>query len=431
MINMAELRPFGALRFTAEAGNLAALVCPPYDIISEEERREYLEENPRNIIRLELPREGDDPYAVAGETMEQWIRDNMLATDDAPALYIYEELFRSKGRDYSIKGIVGRVRLEEWEKGVVLPHEETLSKAKADRLNLMRATNANLSSIYSFYFDGESGIYQKVIEASMGEPDVSFTTPKFDGITHRVWIVTDPAAIEAITGRFADKKLYIADGHHRYETAVNYRNELREKGEITDENHPANFVIMTLVHVEHPGLVVYPTHRIVRDLAGFDEDKLLTLCQRYFDIEEIGQQEALDKLEEAAALGKKTIAFCGSTTQLLTIRDRSLMDELLPGASEAYRGLDVNILHVLILERLLGIDKENMKNQKNLTYTRDPAEAIEAVESGGANCAFLINATRVDEIAAVAGAGEKMPQKSTYFYPKLVTGHVMNRLTKK
>jgi uncharacterized protein (DUF1015 family) len=428
---MAELRPFNALRFTEDAGELARLVCPPYDIISEDERKKYLAENRRNIIRLELPKEGDDPYQTAGEALRQWIADNMLAKDDAPGLYIYEELFRSNDKDYSVKGIIGRVRLEEWEKGVVLPHEETLSKAKTDRLNLMRATEMNFSSIYSLYFDKENDIYGKIAVESSREPDLEFTTPKFDGITHRVWFVTNPAAIEAIAARFADKKLYIADGHHRYETAINYRNELREQGVITDGEHPANFIMMTLTHMEHPGLVVYPTHRIVRGLEDFNAERLLARCEEYFDIEDLADEsKAADHLRDAAAKGKKAVAFCGKyISRMLILKDAAIMDKLLPGTSAAYRGLDVNILHVLILEQILGIDKENMKNQKNLIYTRDPAEALEAVNSGEANCAFLINPTRVDEIADVAGAGEKMPQKSTYFYPKLITGHIMNRLT--
>jgi uncharacterized protein (DUF1015 family) len=409
------------------------VVCPPYDIISEEERQAYLAENPRNIIRLELPKEGDDPYAVAGETLRGWIEKKMLAKDQTPGLYVYEEQFTSRGERMSVRGVAGRVRLEEWEKGVVLPHEETLPKAKTDRLNLMRACGTNFSSVYSLYFDGENEIYPLIEAASSGAPDLEFTTPKFDGITHRVWFVTDPAAVEAITSRFADKKLYIADGHHRYETAINYRNELREKGVNTDGEHPANFVMMTLVHMEHPGLVVYPTHRIVRGLASFNADEILKACGEYFAILPVDApadaEECMKCLSSLAEEGKKAFALCTkSGVHMLALRDAAVMDALLPGTSAAYRGLDVNILHELVLERIMGIDKESVRNQTNLIYTRDPEEALAAVESGEADCAFLINATRVDEIAAVAGAGEKMPQKSTYFYPKLVTGHLMNNL---
>lgn len=424
---MAEIRAFGALRFTEKAGEMAALTCPPYDIISEAERALFLKENPHNIIRLELPKDGDAPYDTAGETFRRWLDEGILAADEAPGLYIYEEAFEALGKKNSVKGFVCRVRLEEWEKGVVLPHEETLSKAKTDRFNLMLATGANFSSIYSLYFDEDGAVVTDIDKLSAGTPDMEFASA--DGIVHRVWKVEDAAAIAAITGRFADKKLYIADGHHRYETAVNYRNHLRDKGEITGPDHPANFVMMTLVNMEHPGLVVFPTHRIVRGLETFDADRLIADCKKYFDVTEIPATETQARLDSCAAEGKKGFVFYyRGGCALLVLKDLAVMDELLPGTSRAYRGLDVNVLHTLILQRLLGIDKENMANQKNLIYTRDPAEAVAAVEGGEADCAFLINATRVDEIAAVAGAGEKMPQKSTYFYPKLITGHVMNLL---
>jgi uncharacterized protein (DUF1015 family) len=422
---MAGIKAFRALRFTGKAGKLGELCCPPYDIISEGERKAYLERNPHNIIRLELPREGADPYAAAGETFKEWLSGGILACDDQPGLYIYEEEFTALGQRRRVKGLVCRVKLEPFERGIVLPHEETLSKAKTDRLNLMKATGANFSSIYSLYFDESGSILAQIEALSSGEPDSHFETA--DGIVHRLWCVYDEAAAAGLEAAFAEKKLYIADGHHRYETALNYRNYRKEQGADTEESHDSDFVMMTLVNMEHEGLVVFPTHRIVRGLDPFDPEALLSGCKRYFEVSQPKDAEA--ELLRLAAEGKKAFAcYEGGCTHLLVLKDAGVMGELLPKGSPAYRQLDVNILHTLILERLLGIDKENMANQKNLTYTRDPAEAIAAVDSGEANCAFLINATRVDEIAAVAGAGEKMPQKSTYFYPKLITGHVMNKI---
>lgn len=424
---MAEIKAFGALRFTKQAGELQALVCPPYDIISEEERQAYLRENPRNIIRLELPREGAEPYATAGETLRTWLDEGNLACDGKDSLYIYEEEFTAHGRKNKIKGFICRVRLEEFSKNVVLPHEETLSKAKTDRLNLMTATGCNFSSIYSLYFDEKKNVYPLIEQLSAGKPYAEFAGG--DGILHRVWTVTDPQQISAVTAAFADKKLYIADGHHRYETALNYRNQLRAQGVVTDDAHPANYVMMTLMHMEHPGLVVFPTHRVVKALDGFDCKKLLEGCASYFEIEDCTPAEMEGKLITYELAGKKAFAlYHDKTVTLLVLKDDNIMAELLPGTSRPYQQLDVSILHTLILERLLGIDKANMANQTNLSYTRDPAEAMAAVDSGDANCAFIINPTKVSEIASVAGAGEKMPQKSTYFYPKLITGHVMNKI---
>ena len=424
---MAEIKAFTALRYTKKAGNPAELVCPPYDIISEREREDYLAKNSLNIIRLELPREGSDPYAVAGEVLADWLNDDFLACDDKPGLYIYEEEFTALGQRRRIKGLCCRVRLEPFSKGVVLPHEETLSKAKTDRFNLMKATGCNFSSIYSLYFDEQKQILPAVERLSAGEPDLCLETA--DGIIHRMWCVYDSAEIAAIEAAFEGKSLYIADGHHRYETALNYREHLKESGVLTDENHPANYCMMTLMNMEHEGLVVFPTHRIVRGLDSFDAQALLEGCKKYFSVREIAKSEAEPALLAEAESDRKAFVFyTGGKYYMLSLLSLSVMDEILPGASKVYRQLDVNVLHSLVLERLLHIDKENMANQKNLIYTRDIAEAVTAVDNGEANCAFIINATRVDEIAGVAGVGEKMPQKSTYFYPKLITGHIMNKI---
>ncbi|MDL2233526.1 DUF1015 domain-containing protein [Ruminococcaceae bacterium OttesenSCG-928-L11] len=424
---MASIRSFCALRFTEKAGDIRELVCPPYDIISEEERQRYLARNSNNIIRLELPREGEDPYAQAGATLKSWLDDRILAFDDVPALYIYEEEFVALGQRKTIRGLVCGVRLEPFSEGGILPHEETLSKAKTDRFNLMQATSCNFSSIYSLYFDKERTAAARLDTLTAGPADVEFETD--DGIVHRVWVVTEIKEINQIVNYLRGKTLYIADGHHRYETALNYRDSLARQGEFIDDTHPANYVMMTLVDMENEGLVVFPTHRIIRNMEDFDPAAVLDQCQTYFDSIPINKEEAQARLDEAAAAGKKAFAmYARGEMTLLTLRDGAVMDEMLAGMSDAYRQLDVTILHTLVLEKLMGIDKENMANQKNLIYTRDPAEALAAVDKGEANCAFLINPTRVDEIASVAGAGEKMPQKSTYFYPKLITGHIINPL---
>ena len=423
---MAEIKPFGALRFTEKAGGIADLCCPPYDIISEQQRLGYLAKNEHNIIRLELPREGENPYACAADVLKKWESDGIVACDEQPGVYIYEEKFSVEGVDYAVKGIICRVKIEEFSKGVVLPHEETLSKAKQDRFNLFSATMCNFSQIYSLYKDERGETSKLINKLSACAAAQSFTDG--DGVTHSLWPVYDADAIAALTVQFAPRKLYIADGHHRYETSLNFRNHLRESGaaKIGDD---CDYVMMMLVDLDNDGLVVFPTHRIVRDIDGFDADAVIDGCREYFDVEMLPNTAAVKPaLDAKYADGKKSVVlYAPDRIAMLTLKTMQPLDELFPNASEALRGLDVTVLHSLILERILGIDKENMANQINLTYTRAQSEAIDAVNGGKANCCFIMNPTRVCEISAVATAGEKMPQKSTYFYPKLITGLVMNK----
>ncbi len=427
---MAEIRPFKALRYDLEkAGEIGSLVCPPYDVIGEDQRRALVEGNPYNVIRLELP-QGEDRYAQAGRILEQWMDQGVLKNDMDEGIYIYEEEFLDKvdrGNVRKLRGMVCLVRLEDFAANVVLPHEETLSKAKEDRFQLMCATGCNFSQIYSLYRD-EAHTTRGRLDAltQTCQPRYQFS----DGlVTHRLWVVNDEAAISALREDFTDRKLYIADGHHRYETALRYRDFLRDQGIFRPS---AGFVMMFLADMEDSGLVVFPTHRLVRGLPDFHADALPAACGQYFDAAaKKDRAETEQALEEAYREGRHAFGlFDGARWHTLTLRDPSVLDALLPEKSGAYRQLDVTILHTLILEGVLGIDKENMAAQKNLTYTRSAEEAERSVETGESQCCFLLNPTRVEEIGAVAAAGEKMPQKSTYFYPKLITGLVMNRFQK-
>jgi len=420
---MATIYPFRAWRFSETAGDMTTLVCPPYDIISEEQRRAYLAQNPHNIIRLELPREGEDPYAEAGKTVREWCEDGTLTRDSEAAFYVYDITFTVNGEQKNVGGLLAAVELSPFSEGVVLPHEWTLSKAKTDRLNLMKATNFNFSDIYSLYQADTSAV---LAEAMKGEPLTDLVDG--EGLRHRLWAITDDATVKAVQAAFDGVKLYIADGHHRYETALNYKNWRIEQGLPVGG---ADRVMMMLVDMSHPGLVVFPTHRLLRDLPAFDAEALLEKCEADFDVERgLTLDEANRKLGAAYDDGKKAFVVYagGDRAALLTLTNETLMDDLLPAESPVSRQLDVNVLHSAILERLLGIDKENMAQQINLTYTRDEQEAVDGVQNGTYQCAILLNPTRVSEIQGVAAAGEKMPQKSTYFYPKLITGLTMNQL---
>lgn len=425
---MAEIKGYKGLRFNCEkAGKIEELVCPPYDIISDQQREEYIKTNPHNIIRLELPK-GDDKYNKAAEILKDWLEKGILVKEDEPAIYIYEEEFTAYGERKAIKGIICRVKLEEFSKGIILPHEFTLSKAKEDRLNLMKATNCNFSQIYSLYMDGGKNTLGKIDSLSKSEPDIQLQDN--DNVTHRMWIIKDEKAIADICSDFTDRKLYIADGHHRYETALNYRNYLREQG-LAKEGDACDYQMMMLVDMEHPGLVVFPTHRLVRNLDSFNAERVIDGCKEYFDVTEHSDINTIEStLMELYNQGKKAYAFyCGgSSYKLLVLKDTNIIKKLLPNASTATQQLDVTILHTLILEKIFGIDAENMAKQINLTYTKIFDEAISSVQQGNSQCAFILNPTRVSEIREVASNGEKMPQKSTYFYPKMITGLVMNQL---
>lgn len=419
---MAEIKAFKGMRYTSAAGDLNALVCPPYDIISDSQREKYIEENPCNIIRLELPKGGDERYKEAGKTLKDWLDKEILSCDKEDSIYVYEMLFSANGVRNRLKGFVSLVKLVEFSEGIVLPHEETLSKAKEDRFNLMSETFCNFSQIYSLYMDEDGSAYNIIDGCSKGTPDMEVTDP--DGTVHRMWKISDIGVINSVTEAFKDKKLYIADGHHRYETALNFH---KKHG-----TESSGYIAMMLVNMENKGLVVFPTHRIVKGLENFSAEKIIEDCKPYFDIGEApGEERMQAALNKFYDEGKKAFAMyagCGKC-YVMTLKDEEAVKKLLPEMSEAYCGLDVTVLHSLVLERILGIDKENMANQKNLTYTRSRQEALEAVDMDGADCSFILNPTKVSEIRDVAAAGEKMPQKSTYFYPKLITGLVMNKFS--
>ncbi len=420
---MALVKEFSALRFDESTGDISALCCPPYDIISDDEKGMYCSKSDNNIITLELPGQNEQDYINASEKLKKMLDKGVLKQDKTPALYIYEERFTVKDREYAFKGFTAYVKLEEFSKGIILPHEETLSKAKTDRFNLLNATGCSFSQIYSLYND-EDGESQSIIaELSNRTPDVSFTDS--DGVTHSLWVAEKSYKTEQLCRQFDNRKLYIADGHHRYETGLNFKKYLAEQGK---ENNNADFIMMFLVNMENDGLVVFPTHRIIHSIDNYVGSTVIEKCKELFDVVSIDIKDAQQYLDNAYAKGDTAFVYTDKDTTVgLTLKDITVMDKMFPDKSEALRRLDVTVLHSLVLEQILGIDKENMAKQINLKYTRSADEAIESVKQT-ANCSFLLNPTRISEIADVAAAGEKMPQKSTYFYPKLITGLVINKI---
>lgn len=394
---MPKIQPFNALMYN-HAGAWNTLCCPPYDVVSEADQRELEARNPYNAILLERPL-GDDPYEQAKQRLNSWRESGILCRDAQPAYYMIEMEFLVADKKYTLRGFTARLELSPFSEGKVLPHEETLSKAKADRLALMTATGCNFSAIYGLYND--NGTANEVLSAAAETPpDIEFSMP--DGVTHRLRRITDKKLQDKLSAALSDKPVFIADGHHRYETALKYR-----------ETHGADFVMATLVDMSDPGLVVLPTHRVVSGCADAAPEKLLSAAKDFCDVKEVELFEPQNGT---------IVLYYNKKVYALTLNNPDAMKKILPDKSTAYRELDVAILHSLMLEPYFGIDKSAMSAQSNLTYTRDLNEAVNMVDNGEGQCAFILAATKISQIRDVSLAGEKMPQKSTYFYPKMITG---------
>lgn len=447
---MADVRPVPGIRYAPET-DLAAVVTPPYDVISPEAQARYYERSPENIIRLELGRDeaGDDElanrYTRAAATFATWRLRGILRQDAPPALYLYEQRFHALGGERRRLSLLGRVRIEPWEAGVILPHERTLSKPKSDRLKLTRATAATLSPIMALYDDPGGALAKALAKPLKRQPEVAFSDEA--GEEHRLWLISDNALIERVATFFRERQLYIADGHHRYETALAYREELREARRELPLEDAANFTLMALSAIEDPGVVVLPTHRIVRgvpqerlaeftrDLAGLFE--IEPLSGDPGELDTVDGQAVAQALAEASEGGKRTVFAMVTPNGVRLLRQtdagRAAMDERVGehvGASEAWRELDVAVLHELVLAHGLSVSEQAIRAGEHVIYTRDPQAAIDAVRTGadGAQVAFLLNPTPPAAIRDVARAGDRMPQKSTYFYPKLITGLLINPL---
>ncbi|HEU0000552.1 MAG TPA: DUF1015 domain-containing protein [Ktedonobacteraceae bacterium] len=434
---MADVRALRGIRYNDEVvSDLAEVVTPPYDVISKEAQAKYYARNPYNVIRLELGEEqvGDNTlnnrYTRAAAALAEWRLQGVLRQDALPGYYLYQQVFSQNGQQYTRTSLLARVRLEPWSSKVVLPHEHTMSKPKDDRLKLLRACATNLSPIMSLY-DDPQGRIRRLLGAYADKAEVQITDEVGEG--HRLQHITDPAQIDLIQNFFAERQLYIADGHHRYETALNYREEIREQRRQLHVDDAVQFVLMALVDVDDPGLLVLPTHRL---LSGLPTTALRALSTeqlaRYFTVSELGSGATSDALlAQMAQAGTTEAALVLSTGEqnwLLRLNEQGRRRMAESGHSAAWNELDVAVAHTLILEALLGIQTEDVTAGSYLRYTRDAQQAVQAVQTGEAQAALLLNATRVRQIRDVSQADDRMPQKSTYFYPKLITGLVMNPL---
>lgn len=432
---MADVRPFPGIRYTPDFyADLASLVTPPYDVISPEAQAAYYARHPNNIIRLELGQDepGDDAlnnrYSRAAATLADWRLQGVLQQEPQPGFYLYRQRFQIGSANYWRTSLLARVRLEPWEAGVILPHEHTLAKPKSDRMKLLRACAANLSPIMSLYEDADGAAQRLLHPLTQQAPQVAFTDDA--GEEHTLLPITDAALIAQVQRLFDEKKLFIADGHHRYETALAYREEVREMRKALPPEDAANFVLMALVAFDDPGMVILPTHRLMKAVPAEKITGLRNHLSRYFTTEALPADTAPEAA--LAALPKD-----GAGAFILVTEHDMLRAQLQPegarkmaesGHSAAWQALDVAILQTLVLEDALGLDTEAVTGGNFISYTRDAQAAAQAVQSGSAQVAALMRPTPVEQLRDVAASDERMPQKSTYFYPKLITGLVINPL---
>jgi uncharacterized protein (DUF1015 family) len=427
---MAEIIPFKALRYDPEHVKLEDVLTQPYDKITPEMQTKYYEKSPHNLVRIILGKAGEtdtdafNVYSRAKEYLHDWRSDGILKQDSEPALYAYSQTFAIPGtRDLSERrGLIALGRLHDYSDGVVFRHEQTLSKPRADRLNLLRATRAHFGQIFMLYSDPQEKIDALLKSKTEEDPDTSILD-EYETL-HRIWRIQDPALIGAVQQVMHDKKLLIADGHHRYETALNYRNERHAQSGSTDPNAPYEFVMMTLIPMESRGLVILPTHRIVHGLPNFDREQMLEAAAQFFDIDRIDMRtesrSATTMLSQAGENGTAFVAITRQGSYLLRAKT-NVIEDALKHLPQLQRGLDVVQLHRILLERILGISEEAIRNQENVRYERDAFEAISWVRQG-ANVAFLMNPAKIQQVSDIAFAGEVLPQKSTDFYPKLLSG---------
>jgi len=434
---MADVQPLRGIRYAREVvGDLAQVVTPPFDVISPEAQERYYARSPYNVIRLELPREepGDttlnNRYTRAAETLAEWRLKGILRQDGMPHYYMYQQRFTYNGTMHTRTSLMARVRLEPWSAGVILPHEYTHSKAKDDRLRLMRACATNFSPIMAVY-DDPQGRMRRLLSSYAEQAEITITDEVNE--EHRLHAITDAEQIALIQNFFAERQLYIADGHHRYETALNYREEIREQRKQIHADDAVNFVMMALIDTDDPGFLVLPTHRLVSGLNPYVIDALTSEeLGHYFTLRELDTAEssaaALQQLAEAGEEGPSFVLSTAEQRWLLSLNERGRRRMAESAHSEAWNELDVAVAHTLVLEALLGLSLEDITAGRYVRYTRDAEEALQAVQVGDAQVAILLNATPIKQVRDVAKADDRMPQKSTYFYPKLITGLVMNPL---
>ncbi len=453
---MAEILPFRGIRYNKDnVGSLEVVTAPPYDVISSQDRDRLYEKNDYNVIRLILGKEfpGDDKrnnrYSRAANFLHDWLKEGILKEDAQESIYVYEQEYSYRGKRKVRRGFISLLRLKDFGQGV-LPHEETLAKPKEDRLRLLKACQPNLSPIFTIYADPDRAI-DAILDPFTPFRDKSLTgleeeaSPLIDmederGERHRLWSVSSPEKLKKLTRLMSDKEIYIADGHHRYETALTFRNEMRQCFHHSTGSEPYNYLMVYLTNMEGEGLTILPAHRLIQNLPDLDISKLKVQINKFFRITKLDPLERrfLMGLDKGEGQLRKMLSFLkemggnncvfgmsdGGKLYLLTLRDETIIDQLVKEEqSREWKRLDVTILHRIILDHILA--KGKRMEEEKISYLVDAEEAFQLVKDRKYQLAFFLNPTRVNQVKAIARAGERMPGKATYFYPKLLTGLVM------
>ena len=431
---MAKIAPFQGIRYNPhKVGDLSKVVSQPYDRVRYGLQQQYYDLHPYNIVRIikgkEYVSDGPDHnvYTRARDYYDTWLDAGYLLRDPAPALYAYHQTFTlPDGTKLTRKAFVAALELVEFSEGIVLPHERTLAGPKVDRLNLLRATAVNFGQIFMLYPDAENRInalFDAAIAGREADTDVRELLEK--DVRQQVWAVSEPETIAQVVAEMAPKTgLIIADGHHRYETALNYRAEMRAQHPKAPANAGFNYRMVTLVSMDDPGLTILPTHREMNNYWAKTTAQLLADAAEYCDVTPLAGRAALEAALPEATPTAPRIGFYDGAYYLLALKSPAIMDEVAPDRVPAWRLLDVSILHELLIERVMGISKDKVEAKENIDYHRDLDLALAKVDEGEAQCVFIMNPTRMAEVKACSDQGEKMPQKSTDFYPKVITGLV-------
>ncbi|MGO9482575.1 MAG: DUF1015 domain-containing protein [Candidatus Kryptoniota bacterium] len=422
----AVIKPFRAIHYNTDLVDLSEVVAPPYDVINKKLQDELYKKNPNNIIKLDLNREAN-PYPAAAAEMQRMLKEKLLVQDSEPAIYPCFQTFKTQdGSSVTRRGFVSWIKLEPFNAGVVLPHEHTLSGPKVDRLNLMTATKATFSQIFSLYGD-QNKVLEREYDRLKGVKQC--LEADYDGVNNTIYRITDPAALKTFQDILAKLPVYIADGHHRYETALEYQRLIREKNRSHNGEEAYNFIMMYFTNIFDSGLVVYPTHRIIHSLDNFDPGKFLENVKNYFELTPKPNAEELAGSLVSAGDYSFGMMLPQKKYFLLKLKKGmnvlSIVKEDVPAP---VKRLDVTLLHDLVLLQTLGISKEAQEKKLNINYTIDMHVVDETVQSGEGQIGFLLNATKVEQVQEVADAGAVMPQKSTYFYPKLLSGMLISSL---
>jgi uncharacterized protein (DUF1015 family) len=433
---LADIRPFQGLHYNPVLiKDLAKVICPPYDIITPQLQQELYQRNEYNFVRIEWgkeqPQDKDtfNKYTRAAATLKSWLEKNVLVIDEKPSIYVDEHTFTCQGKSICRRNLYCLVKLEDWSKMIIRPHEGTLARAKSDRLTMLWTLQTNTSPIMTLYEDKDKAIDVALADAMRHKP--AFSASSVNGESHRMWVLSDEKANGEIKASLAKQPLYIADGHHRYESALAYQRERNSSSPSNTKEAPYDFVLMTLVDMADPGLVILPAHRLVRGLAQSALEGLLARLNTFFNVTEypLEKTDIASQIPRLLSGNQIKLILCGlkpNQLLVLTVRDAKAIRPMFPAFhSDIYQTLDVSIVDHVILEELLGLTHE--KAGAFLDYNHDAVDSINKVSDGEYQLGIIVSPVKPDAIKAIADSSDRMPHKSTYFYPKVPAGLVSYR----